>query len=219
MTNFTRGLFSIGMILLLTGCASSNHQSRIPNQIAIAPAIDVAYDDVIKNLPNHIGVNVRWGGQIIGVEDAGNSARLTVLAYPLNSKGQPNHQRGEGFVGGRFIVETTSFDSENNNRFITVYGRISDREILKNGHLSQSIPVVTALESKEWTEHDRRYARDRIRLPYNGLGFGLGFRVGPARIGFNNYGYYGHANLFPFFPFYDSHYFYRSKKYRGRRFR
>jgi outer membrane lipoprotein len=216
MKHFTRALLCIGVISLLTGCASSNHQSRVPNQITIAPAIDVAYDDVIKNVPDHIGINVRWGGQIIGVENAESSTRLTVLAYPLNSKGQPNHQRGEGFVGGRFIVDTTTFDSEKNNRFVTVYGRISDKEVLKNGHLTQTIPVITALESKEWTEHDRRYARERIRLPYNGLGFGLGFRVGPARIGFNNYGYYSHANLF---PFYDPYYFYRSKKFRSRHFR
>jgi starvation-inducible outer membrane lipoprotein len=214
MTNFTKASFCISAILLLTGCASSNHQSRVPDQITIAPAIDVTYDDVIKNVPNHVCVNVRWGGQIIGVEDAGSPTRLTVLAYPLNRKGQPNNQRGEDFVGGRFIIETTAFDSEKNNRFVTVYGRISDKEVLKNGHLTQTIPVVTAIESKEWTEHDRRYARDRIRLPYNGLGFGLGVRVGPARIAFNNYDYYGRTNLHPFF---DPYYFYRSKKYNRRR--
>lgn len=198
-------------VLVLSGCASSGIQPSAPVQISIAPAIDVPYGEVVENVPDHIGVNVRWGGQIIGVEDAENTTRLTVLAYPLNSKGQPEQERVEGFVGGRFIVETNTFDTENGNRFLTVYGPISDKEVLTNGKLTKTIPVVTAVETKEWTEHDRRYARERHRLPYNGLGFGI--RLGHANIG---YGHYGYANVSPFFYPYR---LFSKRGHRGRRFR
>lgn len=212
MKNFTKTSLLISLILWLTGCATSSHQSQFSNQINIAPAIDVAYDDVIKNVPAHIGVNVRWGGQIIAVEDTQNITRLTVLAFPLNEKGQPNHERGENFIGGRFIVETDSFKPDESNRFITVYGQISNNEVLKNGHLTKTIPVITAIEHQDWNKLEQRYDSDRIRLPYNGLGFGL--RVGPARFGYNNFGLYPYANLSAYFnPYYSV----RSKKYRGRR--
>lgn len=216
MTYRTKALLFVIAALTLTGCASTGIQNNTPVQITLAPAIDVPYAEVIKDVPNHIGVTVRWGGQIIAVEDDQSVTRLTVLAYPLNSKGQPRVEPDKGFVGGRFIVETSTFDAESSSRFLTVYGPISSEEVLTNGKLTKTIPVVTALEAKEWTSNDHHYAgqRQRHRLPYNGLGYGLNF--GYAHIGYDYGRYYGYANLAPFFyPYYHT----GSRGFRSRRSR
>lgn len=213
MTYTIRVLLLVTALLALSGCASGASQSKTSNQISIAPAINVPYRDVVKNVPDHLGVTVRWGGQIIAAESAENITRLTVLAFPLNAKGYPILDYVEGFAGGRFIVEIDAFDSQSESRFLTVFGQISDKETLKNGKFTKTIPVVTALEVKEWSDNNQPYAHQRHRLPYNGLGFGL--RLGYAQVGYGYYGYdnYKYANLSPFYRPYRA---YSSRRYRGR---
>lgn len=197
MTNATRALLLATLTVVLSGCASNGMQSTVANQISIAPAIDVAYAEVIENVPENIGIQVRWGGQIIAIDNSEELTRLTVLAYPLNAKGQPQQEHLKNFVGGRFIVEIESSEMKNGSQFITVFGTVTDKHVLSNGKLTKVIPVVTALEAKGWSAHDQRYARQRHRLPYNGLEIGLS--LGHARIGYGYYDYYGHSNLTPFF--------------------
>lgn len=213
MTYTTRVLLLTAALLTLSGCASNASQSKPSQQISIAPAINVPYRDVVKNVPDHLGVKVRWGGQIIAAESMENATRLTVLAFPLNANGQPVLEHVEGFAGGRFIVETDAFDSKRESRFLTVFGQISDKETLKNGKFTKTIPVVTALEIKEWSESDQPYAHQRHRLPYNGLGFGL--KLGYTHTSYGYYGYdnYRYANLSPFYYPYRG---YTSRRYRGR---
>lgn len=214
MTYTIRVLLLTSIVLALSGCASSRIQSKASTQINVTPAIDVPYGQVIENVQDYLGVNVRWGGQIIAVENTQEVARLTILAYPLDSKGLPKQQQLKGFVGGRFIVETDFFDSQSNDRFLTVFGPISGKEILNNGKLTKTIPVVTALEIKEWSANESRYGQQRHRLPYNGLGFGI--RLGHASVGYDYYSHYGYVKVSPFFyPYRD----FRSRGVGGRRFR
>ncbi|GAA6137913.1 hypothetical protein NBRC116583_16600 [Arenicella sp. 4NH20-0111] len=202
----------VPLLLITSGCASTAIEKNISNKISVAPAIDVPYGEVIKSTPDHIGVNVRWGGQVIGVEDVDGRAQLMVLAYPLNRRGQPEQEPVDGFVGGRFIVETDNYETKGSSRFLTVYGPISRTEILTNGRLKKAIPVVTALETKEWSDHEQRYARNRkYHLPYNGLGVGI--RLGHVRVGYGGYGY------FRTHPFFYPYTYFGSRSYRSRRFR
>lgn len=224
MKNRTKPILFALLALTLSGCATSIDKKEVPIQISVAPAIDVPYSDVVKNIPEHIGVKVRWGGQIIGAEQAGDITRLTMLAYPLNSAGQPDiRSQRDDFTGGRFIVETHNFDPENPNRFMTVYGAVTNTEVLTNGKLTKSIPVVTALESSDWDPKDQRYANERLRLPYNGLALGLhfGHRGYYGRSSFRgyNYGRYSYGRFggrTGFNSFYSP---YRYSGFRSRRYR
>ena len=214
MKNRTKPILFVLLSLALSGCATSLDKKEVPIQISVAPAIDVPYVDVVKNIPEHIGVKVRWGGQIIGAEQDGDLTRLTMLAYPLDQAGRPDiRSKREDFTGGRFIVETKSFDPENPNRFMTVFGSISNTEVLRNGKLTKTIPVVTALESSDWDPKDQRYANDRLYLPYHGLALGLHFgHRGYARYGYNYGRYRGHTRFNSYYP-------YRYSGFRGRRYR
>ena len=92
MNRNIKSLALAGLLLSLTACASTGSKSSLSPQISYAPAIDVSYNDVVKNVPEHVGVNVRWGGQIIAAENpkSGAKTRLTLLAYPLKANGKPD---------------------------------------------------------------------------------------------------------------------------------
>jgi len=171
------------LLLSLGACAatgkSSRGETKPPLEISYAPAIDVSYQEVADRLKLHIGVKVRWGGQVVGSENVDKLTRLTVIAYPLNARGRPDRKVNNDFKAGQFIVETQNLDTSNESRFVTVYGPITGEEVLANGTLKKVIPVVTAIKSKEWSDSDRRYiARTGRHLPYNGLGYGYSFGYG-----------------------------------------
>lgn len=190
--------FAIAILLLSLGACtttgkSSQSGAKPPLEISYAPAIDVSYEEVVNRLKAHIGVKVRWGGQIIGSEDVDDLTRLTVIAYPLNAQGRPDRNANNDFAAGRFIVETKNFDAGKESRFLTVYGQITGEGVLTNGKLEKVIPVVTAIESKQWNSTERRYiARTGRHLPYNGLGYGVSFGFGHGFYTNSYSGFYSH---------------------------
>lgn len=213
MNRSIKTLASVALLLSLTACATVNSKNTISPQIAYAPAIDVPYSAVIDNVKEHVGVNVRWGGQIIGAEDVtesqakGNSAkgqednvitRVTVIASPLSSDGKPDRRGEAEFDGGRFIVEMNNFHDRVRSRFITVYGPISGEETLTNGNKQITIPVIAAVETEDWNHSSQRYPVEfRHGLPYNGLGLRYGYYDGYGYSGSAYYGFgYGYSPYF-----------------------
>lgn len=208
---------TLPVLLILTACVSAGAQNRIgssgrantPPEIAYAPAIDVSYAEVLSNVGQHVGVNVRWGGQIVKSESIANGRRLTVFAYPLNNKGKPDQKPNGNFDGGRFIVEIegeTADGDELEQRYITVYGTVSGGFKLTNGPKQKIIPVLAALETIEWDTDDRKryYARD-YGYAYHGLALRYGHYGHP-------FGFYGH----PYFGYRYSYYPRRGHRRHGR---
>lgn len=211
MTNLIKNIFVTVAVLSLSACASTGGKSTISKKIQHAPAIDVAYRQAAENLQDHIGVNVRWGGQIVAAEDVGNKTRLTVIAYPLSNEGKPIAKSSNKFQGGHFIVELENFDIDESGDLMTVYGKISSEEVLTNGKLKKSIPVVTAFETESWDLDSRRRYADRHYRPYHGFGLTAGFGHGWffPRLGISYYDYYNRFGL---------SYVYTSNRYGSRRF-
>ncbi|MFT5611403.1 MAG: starvation-inducible outer membrane lipoprotein [Arenicella sp.] len=196
------------LLLSLGACAAtgkSRHgQTKPPLEISYAPAIDVSYQEVADRLKQHIGVKVRWGGQVIGSENVDKLTRLTVIAYPLNAQGRPDRKVIDDVKADRFIVETYNIGVSKEGHFVTVYGPITGEEVLTNGTLKKVVPVVSAIESKEWSDSDRRYiARTGRRLPYNGLGYGYSFGFGR---GFYANSYSGFYSSYPYGYYSGSHF-------------
>ena len=190
-------LIALAPLLLVLGACASAGKKNIPSaQIKYAPAIEVPYSEVVEDVAEHIGVNVRWGGQIIAAEDVAEVTRLTVLAMPLAETGRPSRRLQQEFEGGRFIVEMKDFDESSNNQLITVYGPISGEEILRNGKKQKVIPVVTALESRDWNAETRPYTNKfHLGLSYNGLGSRYYGRH------YYGHGYSSYGNYYSFFPY------------------
>ena len=217
--------------LSLSACATSQagnkeiRDSRVtvispPPEIEFAPAIDVPYSDVIKDVENHVGVNVRWGGQVIAAEENQGTATLTLIASPLDSRGRPQRDADGEFESGRFIVKAYGYDISEGSRFITVYGAISDKKVLTNGNLEKTIPIVTAIETVHWEENTNQYVRKSEHYgsgyPYYSLGGGYSHKRGYSSYGYSyNRGYYGGYNR----GYFGGHSRFGLNVFRGKNFR
>ena len=220
----------MGLVLVLSGCASTGvHNKQVSDvkeassRISFAPAIDVSYSEVASDIKQNVGVNVRWGGQVIdSVVIDESTTRLTVYSYPLDSEGRPFESKSVQQKSGRFVVELTdgfAKESSFNGRFLTFYGGVVGESLVTNGNRQKAIPVVNAEELVDWNEIDdsQRNVRNRRGNAFYGLGYSTGHFGYRSRFGSSYYGgsrfgygrsYYGNG--------YSSFYYSRG---RGRSFR
>jgi starvation-inducible outer membrane lipoprotein len=216
LSSSVKAVALVALLVSLGACAatgkSSHGETKLPLEISYAPAIDVSYQEVVNRLKEHIGVKVRWGGQVIGSQNVDGLTRLTVIAYPLTAQGRPDRRANSDVAAGRFIVETKNLDASKESRFVTVYGPITGEEVLTNGKLKKVIPVVTAIESREWSDSDRRYmARTGRHLPHNGLGCGYSFGFGHRFYPSSQAGFYNHYPFGYYSGFGGSHFRHASR--------
>jgi outer membrane lipoprotein len=136
------------LVLLLAGCASTS-----PFNEVIRSRVDasVTPERVVVDYPSGRNREVLWGGRILEGRNLVDSTELTVLAFPIDSKGMPDT---EGDVPlGRFVVqqegylETVTFAP---GREITVYGRVVGvREVAVEAARHKE-PVVAATQIHLW---------------------------------------------------------------------
>jgi starvation-inducible outer membrane lipoprotein len=216
LRKFLQPLALLGLSLSIAACASSggSYSSKASPQITYAPAIDVPYDAVAKDIAQHVGTHVRWGGQIVKSRNVGTTTELTVFAYPLGLNGKPNPKGGNSYDGGRFVVQIENQDLQNSqlqDRFVTIYGRVSGELKIANGPLEKSLPIVDALEIEDWQYRDpRRYADIQLGVAYHGLGFRYGNGYS-HRYGFYGSPYYGYN--YSYYPGYKT---YSHRRHHGR---
>lgn len=152
------------ILLLLGGCAS-----RIPVVIKLPPQPDIGLAEVKKDIEPYQDQYVRWGGEIIAVENRADSSLVEILANPLKSYGRP---APDNAYKGRFIARIGGFlDPEHykKGRKLTVYGKIAD---MINGQIDQhpyNYPLVNVGAYHLWPEHrDYRYHYPFYPYPYHG---------------------------------------------------
>ena len=171
--------------LFITGQANAKSVSE---KISHAPAIDASYSQVQADVAQHLGTNVRWGGQVIGSEKIDKLTRVTVLAYPLDSEGKPAVNQSP--LGDAFVVDFEKNSCPSDlalGNYITVYGRVDSDIKLINGPLETQVPLVVSQEVERWSERSItgiNTARNSLafdRLYYDSLAFS-----GSSRFGFTN---------------------------------
>ncbi|MGR9114452.1 MAG: Slp family lipoprotein [Gammaproteobacteria bacterium] len=167
------------VVLALQGC------SNLPVAIKNPPELDINYKDAIARLTKYQGMQVRWGGTIIDVENEETFTRIQILYYPLNGNGRPKlSQQTEG----RFVLESPKFldpaiyrkDSE-----ITVAGRLKGEIIRKVGKKTLKLPVISAETLHLWPERYKDECRGYYYSPYYYGIYPYGF-----------YGYYRYPHLY-----------------------
>ena len=194
MKNLLKLSAFLAATLLVTGPANAIGKS-VSDNISHAPTIVATYDQVKDDLVKHKGVNVRWGGQVIGTESVDKATLVSLQAYPLDTKGRPHVL--EEPVGKVFVVKF----NENNlpkrlkaGNFITVYGAVAGSAKLVNGPLESTVPVVASLESKKWKSRNIVGLNNSRNYVVGANRFGLGNRVyindrfgfAGSRFGFRN---------------------------------
>ena len=141
-------------------------KEELSTNITFPPTIDIAYADVSGNVDQHIGANVRWGGEVIESTKIDESTvRMTVFGLPLSNEGRPIKQAKLDENYGRFIIELKADSAKNVNfkgRYVTMFGDITSQLAVTNGTLEKAIPVVNAEELVDWNTVDqiRTYAKN-----------------------------------------------------------
>lgn len=130
--------------ILLSGCAG------IPEPIRRAPAGDLTLDEVRLEPEDYLGRAVRWGGEIVSVDNSERESWVVVVARRLGFSGRPKDgDRSSGRFLARFegFVEPATFKA---GREITVSGRLEAPQTRLVGAYPYLYPVVGVEVSQLW---------------------------------------------------------------------
>ena len=84
----------------LGGCSS------VPRQIQSAPVNDLQLQQIDLDELSQQGHHVRWGGQVVVIENCADATVLQIVQHPLNHLGRPITNRNSQ---GRFLARTPEF--------------------------------------------------------------------------------------------------------------
>lgn len=140
------GLCLPGLLLVLSGCAT------------IPAPLQGDYAASQPENPPAAAEKVRWGGQIIRVDNDAQRSCFEVLARPLDSRARPLQRDSSE---GRFLACRAGFYDPvvfEAGRDITVAGTVEGSELRKVGEYEYRYPRVAADVIYLWSEQS--YARD-----------------------------------------------------------
>lgn len=145
-------------MLLLSGVLISACTSMLPEQIRQPIENDISVAEVQGHPEDFIHLLVRWGGEIITVENRQGETWFEVLSRPLDSSGRP---KPEAKGGGRFLTRVTGFLDPVEygvGRSITFVGQVSGSRVKQVGKYPYNYPLVEAESlylwpiQREWPE-------------------------------------------------------------------
>ncbi len=150
--------------LLLNACAG------LPPAIQNAPAVQLGFEQVNREIALYQGTPVRWGGMIIDVENEAQASFMQVVFYPLDFNGRPQlHKMGEG----RFVVKSSEFLDPAvyaKDKEITVAGTISGPIERTVGKRVIQVPLISVTALHMWPAYTNYYD-NRYYGPYPYFGY------------------------------------------------
>jgi len=135
----------LALSLALGGCAS-----YIPNEIRTPPPGDLQLAQVLREPQSHLGARVRWGGEIVAVENTKRETRVILVAKPLDYSGRPEDT---DFSPGRFLARFQGFRDPatyKEGRALTVAGVLEPAVTRPVGDYPYVYPVVAAQTDYLW---------------------------------------------------------------------
>ena len=138
-------------VLLISACAS-----QIPAEIRQAPDGAPGVAEVRANMDSHVSQKVRWGGVILQTENKNDSSWLTVVAFPLTSRGEP---LSSGQSQGRFIAVVDQFLEPlvySADREVTIVGDLLRSEKLQIDKFFYEYPVIKVDQLYLWPVKSER---------------------------------------------------------------
>ena len=145
--------------LLLSACVG------VPQEIRNAPPGDLQ-PEVVRQQPDaHLGDRVRWGGQIVAVENEENETWVVMVARPLGFAGRPKDtDQSPGRFLARFegFLDPATYKAE---RELTVSGRLEAPQTRSVGNYAYLYPVLRVEQSRLW-EPQPEYPPGYRSYPY-----------------------------------------------------
>ncbi len=139
------------LLLVLNGCAGN-----LPRAIVEPPEHAVTVAQVQQAPDRYRGEPVRWGGEVIEVQNLPDHTDVLVLGRELKKGGEP---REDGVVYGRFIARFGGFLDPARlpeGRMLTVSGTLAGVETRKVGEFPYRYPVVEVTAWHLWPEPEPR---------------------------------------------------------------
>lgn len=158
------------LVFVLAGCATNIPQA-VQQELEQAPTVS----QVQMTADQHMGRDVRWGGEIIFLANGSASTDIAVLATTLGSKGKPDT---DGVLDARFIARIPGFldpvEYAEGLR-ITVTGVVTGVDTRMVGEYAYSYPLVEVQAYHLWPKETPRtsnYYRDPFYDPWPWYGYG-----------------------------------------------
>ena len=132
-SNFLWMLFSI---LVLSAC------TNIPENIRQAPPSNITPDEARLQPESFSGQMVRWGGEVIQIQNKPDYTQIIILAKPLDKDGQPENSKN---YYGRFIAQIERFVEPSlysAGRDVTVTGQFTQITNKMIGEYPYRYPVI-----------------------------------------------------------------------------
>lgn len=145
--------FSLLICLLMVLSACSN----VPKNIKSPPASDVQLNQVLANKQSTEGKPVRWGGEIVAIENTDDVSMIQVVQFPLNHYGKPITDRNSL---GRFIARSNAFFDPlvyKKGSLITFFGTATTETAQRQIDEKQvMLPIVDVTDSYRWQAYTPR---------------------------------------------------------------
>lgn len=142
---------------LLLSCLLLSACTALPPAVENAPALQLSYQQVSRDINSFKDAPVRWGGVIIGVENQEQASLMQVVFHPLDYSGRPQlHRPGEG----RFVVKSAEFLDPAvyaKNKEITVAAVITGDIERTVGKRTIQVPLLSATAIHLWPAYPNRY--------------------------------------------------------------
>lgn len=157
------------IVAITAGCASN-----IPELIRKDPPTKIEISEARLNPKGLVGSRVRWGGNIVAVENFKTYTLLEILGRPLSENGRPDDSAKSK---GRFLARVQGFlDPEENpkGRLMSVTGSLSETIKKRIGEYLYDYPVVDAEARYLWPEEEvypYPYYRDPFYYPWYPYGY------------------------------------------------
>ncbi len=151
-----QGVGLVLALLMVTGCASN-----VPMAIRSDVAHPIRIEQVRASPDRFVDVPVRWGGDIIAVENKERSTWVEVLGRTLQSDGRP---KLDAVPEGRFLAVVPGFLDPAvyaSGREFTVTGRVASLVVRKVGDFPYSYPLVETQAHHLWPP------RQEVRDPWD----------------------------------------------------
>jgi outer membrane lipoprotein len=164
------------LVSFLTACSALSPTIKNP------PLEDLQLQDALSDVNNHVGKTVRWGGEVLSVNNREGYSYVHMVQFPLNSVGIPVRSKSSQ---GRFIGKKNEFLDPvifSKGTLITFVGTFIETENSTVDQKRLVVPVLEITESHIWSGQ----YKDR---GYYYLGDHHGRYVG--------YGYYGTGSYTP----------------------
>ncbi|MCX4187511.1 Slp family lipoprotein [Methylophaga sp. OBS4] len=172
------------MVLLMLTAACST----VPESIKNAPEPDIQLTQVFNQASNYQGGKVRWGGQVVKVENDDEGAIIHIAQFPLNSYGRPITDKDSA---GRFLARSQVFVDPyiyKRGTLVTVAGHVSSERTVTIDKKQLNLPLVSITEIYRWTVAQYRDPYYGYGHPYYYDSFGYGRYYYPYR--HYHHGYY-----------------------------